>query len=100
MNYRIRKGLETPCKIKGFLSTDYWLLVGWLSLLLILFFLGIRSGIMSSQWDSFFQVILLGACITPILFVKLRNRARSKKYDEIRKDLIISNLSLFKRIQK
>lgn len=45
MRYRIRKGLESPCMIRGLLSGDYWIFVGCCSAAFVLFFLGIRAGI-------------------------------------------------------
>ena len=43
MRYRIRKGLESPCMIRGLLSGDYWIFVGCCSAAFVLFFLGIRA---------------------------------------------------------
>ena len=36
--YRIRKGLESPCMIRGLLSGDYWIFVGCCSAAFVLFF--------------------------------------------------------------
>ena len=49
MKYTIRKGLESPCMIRGFLSSDYWIFVGCCAAALILLFLSVRIGIMDSD---------------------------------------------------
>ena len=41
MRYKVRKGLESPCMIRGLLSGDYWIFVGCCSAAFVLFFLGI-----------------------------------------------------------
>ncbi|MCS3016058.1 hypothetical protein NXU95_03135 [Phocaeicola vulgatus] len=51
MRYRIRKGLESPCMIRGLLSGDYWIFVGCCSAAFVLFFLGIRAGISAGNWN-------------------------------------------------
>ena len=50
MKYTIRKGLESPCMIRGFLSSDYWIFVGCCAAALILLFLSVRTGIMTGDW--------------------------------------------------
>lgn len=100
MTFKIRKGLEAPCKIKGLLSTDYWLMTGWLSAMAILLFLGVRSGFTSGEWSQCMHVILITAVGTPLIYKKLKGKARSRKYDEVKRDITISNLHLFKTIRR
>ena len=47
MRYTVRKGLESPCMIRGFLSSDYWIFVGCCAAALVLLFLSVRTGIMT-----------------------------------------------------
>lgn len=37
MRYKVRKGLESPCMIRGLLSGDYWIFVGCCSAAFVLF---------------------------------------------------------------
>lgn len=100
MKLKYRKGFESPCKIRGFLSTDYWILVGCISAELILLFLSIRKGITTGSWNSTFMIILLGVIGIPILSYRLRQKARNKKFDENKCDIYISNLDISKKLIK
>lgn len=100
MKLKYRKGFESPCKIKGFLSTDYWILVGCISAELILLFLSLRTGITTGNWNNMFMIILLGVIGIPILSFRLKQKARNKKFDEVKCDIYISNLDISKRFIK
>lgn len=100
MRYIVRKGLESPCKIRGFLSSDYWLLIGILGAFIVLFILGIRSGIMSGDWNICLVSIIGAITVVPIVVRKFRKNARSKKFDEIKQELTVSNFLLNKIIRK
>lgn len=100
MKHTIRKGLESPCKIRGFLSSDYWILVGVLSGAIILFVLGIRSGITAGNWSTCIMTLVSTAAIIPILVRKFRKNARNKKFDEIKREYTISNFHLNHTIRK
>lgn len=100
MKYTIRKGLESPCKIRGFLSTDYWILVAALSGAVILFILGIRSGIMAGDWSTCIMTPIFSTIAFPVLVKKFRKNAKSKKFDEIKKEYTISNFQLSHTIRK
>lgn len=98
MKYKIRKGFETPCKIKGFLSTDYWLFVGSCGAVIILLFLGVRSGITSGDWSQALMFLLIGIIGLPMFSYKLKQKAKSKKYDVRRESITISNLEISKKL--
>lgn len=100
MKHSFRKGLESPCKIRGFLSTDYWILVAALSGAFILFILGLRSGIMVGNWSTCIMTIICSIVLFPILIRKFRKNAKSKKFDEIKKEYTISNFQLSHTIRK
>lgn len=100
MKLKYRKGFESPCKIRGFLSTDYWILVGSISAELILLFLTFRSAITTGDWSNLFLIIVLGVIGIPILSYKLKQKARSKKFDENKCDIYISNLDISKKLIK
>ncbi|WP_304326650.1 hypothetical protein [Phocaeicola plebeius] len=100
MKYTIRKGLESPCKIRGFLSTDYWILVAAGAASIILFVLGVRSGIISGNWSTCIMTIICSFALFPILIRKFRKNAKSKKFDEIKKEYTISNFQLSHTIRK
>ena len=55
MKYTVRKGLESPCTIRGMLARDYWVFMGLCALLALMGFMGLRSGISSGNW----QLLLL-----------------------------------------
>lgn len=100
MKHSFRKGLESPCKIRGFLSTDYWILVAALSGAIILFILGIRSGIMLGDWSTCTMTLICSIVVFPVLVKKFRKNARNKKFDEIKKEYTISNFQLSHTIRK
>ena len=100
MKYTVRKGLETPCKIRGFLSSDYWILVGALSSVAILFTLGLRSGIYSGNWNLSIMTAVAGIVVIPSLIRRFRKNARSKKFDETKHEHTISNFELSRTIRK
>lgn len=98
MKYTIRKGLESPCKIRGFLSSDYWILVSVSSGCIILLLLGLRSGIMTGDWSLCFLSIIGFLTAIPLLINKFRKNARSRKFDETKKEFTVSNFHLNKII--
>jgi hypothetical protein len=100
MKYTIRKGLESPCKIRGFLSIDYWILIAALSGTVILFVLGMRSGIMAGDWSTCIITLTCSIIVLPILVRRFRRNARSKKFDEIKKEYTISNFQISHTIRK
>ena len=90
MKYTIRKGLESPCMIRGFLSSDYWIFVGCCAAALILLFLSVRIGIMDSDWT---QALL-------VLRHKLRKKAQSTKFRESKYGMTVSNLIINRQLLK
>ena len=61
MRYTVRKGLESPCMIRGFLSSDYWIFVGCCAAALVLLFLSVRTGIMTGDWTLTLLVLSAAA---------------------------------------
>lgn len=100
MKYTIRKGLETPCKIRGLLSYDYWMLVGALGGYAILAILGLRNGIISGEWNMLLLSILLCISTIPVLYRKFKKNARIKKFDETRREFTISNFEITKILSR
>ena len=100
MEYKIRKGLETKCQIKGMLSSDYWILVGFASAVTILFLLGIRTGVLSGDWNQSLLMIVLLVVGMPLLIHKFREKARNKKFDEKKAAITISNMPIYKTLTK
>ncbi len=100
MKYTIRKGLETPCKIRGLLSYDYWMLVGALGGYAILAILGLRNGIISGEWNMLLLSILLCISTIPVLYKKFKKNARIKKFDETRREFTISNFEITKILSR
>ena len=88
MRYKVRKGLESPCMIRGLLSGDYWIFVGCCSAAFVLFFLGIRAGISAGNWTL------------PLLLYKLKKKARPQKFKETGKEINISNLDINRVLTK
>lgn len=100
MKVKYRKGFESPCKIRGFLSTDYWIFVGSVSAEVILLFLSFRTGITSGNWNNIILFALIGIIGLPLLYYKLKQKARLKKFDEQKISLYISNLEISKKLIK
>ena len=94
MKYTIRKGLESPCKIWGFLSSDYWILVAIIAAIIILFVLGLRSGIMNGDWNLSIIAFIGAITIIPIMVTKFKKNVRNRKFDEIKREFTISNFQL------
>lgn len=74
MRYKVRKGLESPCMIRGLLSGDYWIFVGCCSAAFVLFFLGIRAGISAGNWNLPVLVLVISLPTLPLLLYKLKKR--------------------------
>lgn len=87
MKYNFRKGLESPCKIRGFLSTDYWILVAALSGAIILFILGIRSGIMAGDWNICIMTLICSIIVFPVLVKKFRKTQETRSSMKLRKNI-------------
>lgn len=100
MRYKIRKGLESPCMIRGFLSSDYWIFVGCCGGALVLLFLSIRSGITTGGWDRTLLVLLVSLAGLPALRHKLKKKARPTKFRESGHGMTVSYLSLNRRIPR
>lgn len=78
MRYKVRKGLESPCMIRGLLSGDYWIFVGCCSAAFVLFFLGIRAGISAGNWNLPVLVLVISLPTLPLLLYKLKKKADPK----------------------
>jgi len=100
MKYTIRKGLESPCMIGGFLSSDYWIFVGSCGGVIILFFLSIRSGIMTGSWSQTLLIFLAGLVGLPILRHRLKKKAQSTKFRESKNSITVSNLKINRKLLK
>lgn len=100
MKYTVRKGLESPCMIRGFLSSDYWIFVGCCSTALVLLFLGIRSGIMTGDWTLTLLVLLVSLPVLPVLGHKLRKKAQPTKFRESKYGMTVSNLTINRQLLK
>ena len=100
MRYRIRKGLESPCMIRGLLSGDYWIFVGCCSAAFVLFFLGIRAGISAGNWNLPVLVLVISLPTLPLLLYKLKRKARPQKFKETGKEINISNLDINRVLSK
>ncbi len=79
MRYRIRKGLESPCMIRGLLSGDYWIFVGCCSAAFVLFFLGIRAGISAGNWNLPVLVLVISLPTLPLLLYKPEKKGTAPK---------------------
>ncbi|KAB3671068.1 hypothetical protein HKQ52_17970 [Bacteroides vulgatus] len=100
MRYRIRKGLESPCMIRGLLSGDYWIFVGCCSAAFVLFFLGIRAGISAGNWNLPVLVLVISLPTLPLLLYKLKRKARPQKFKDTGKEINISNLDINRVLTK
>jgi len=94
MRYKIRKGLESPCMIRGLLSGDYWIFVGCCAAAIILFFLGIRAGISAGSWALFQLTLVLSLPGLPAMLYMLKKKARPTKFRETRYGMNVSNLEI------
>lgn len=79
MRYKVRKGLESPCMIRGLLSGDYWIFVGCCSAAFVLFFLGIRAGISAGNWNLPVLVLVISLPTLPLLLYKLKKKGTTPK---------------------
>lgn len=79
MRYKVRKGLESPCMIRGLLSGDYWIFVGCCSAAFVLFFLGIRAGISAGNWNLPVLVLVISLSTLPLLLYKLKKKGTAQK---------------------
>ena len=100
MRYTVRKGLESPCMIRGFLSSDHWIFVGCCAAALILLFLSVRIGIMDSDWTQALLVLFVSLLVLPVLRHKLRKKARPTKFRESKYGMTVSNLTINRQLLK
>lgn len=100
MRYKVRKGLESPCMIRGLLSGDYWIFVGCCSAAFVLFFLGIRAGISAGNWNLPVLVLVISLPTLPLFLYKLKKKARPQKFKETGKEINISNLDINRVLTK
>ena len=96
MKHTVYKGLESPCMIKGFLSTDYWMYVGCSGAALIFIVLSLRSSFTTGNWEQFFLIVICSAIILPIIRHRLKKRAKSTKFVEKKNVMTINNFSITK----
>lgn len=94
MKYTVRKGLESPCTIRGMLARDYWVFMGLCALLALMGFMGLRSGISSGNWQLLLLCLVGAPVLLPTVYIKLRRKARSKKFDISKTETSLSNLPL------
>lgn len=100
MRYKVRKGLETPCKIRGLLSGDYWIFVGCCSSAGILLFLSARTGITTGNWSLTLLLSLVFLISLPLLLHILKKRSRQDKFKETKTEIHISNLDINSVLRK
>ena len=86
MRYKVRKGLESPCMIRGLLSGDYWIFVGCCSA--------------AGHWNLPVLVLVISLSTLPLLLYKLKKKARPKKFKETGKEINISNLDINRVLTK
>lgn len=98
MRHKIRKGLETPCMIKGLLSSDYWMFVGIAAATLILGVLGVRSGFSGGSWMLALAAGVFAVTGLPVIRKKFKEKARPKKFDTPKKEITISNLFIHRKL--
>ena len=100
MRYTVRKGLESPCMIRGFLSSDYWIFVGCCAAALVLLFLSVRTGIMTGDWTLTLLFVTVSLPLLPVLGHKLRKKARPTKFRESKYGMTVSNLTINRQLLK
>lgn len=81
MDYKVRKGIETPCKIRGLLVHDFYLMLGYCGFAAALLLLEVKSRLEDSTGTGELTVIfLLAAVVGFLLFRKFDRNASRKKY--------------------
>jgi len=100
MRYTVRKGLESPCMIRGFLSSDYWIFVGCCAATLVLLFLSVRTGIMTGDWTLTLLVLLVSLPLLPALAYRFRKKARPTKFRKSKYGITVSNLTINRQLLK
>ncbi len=96
MKHTVYKGLESPCMIKGFLSTDYWMYIGCCGAAVIFIVLTLRSAFTTGVWEQFYFTVLTALLVLPIIRHHLKKRARSTKFEEKKQVHTINNFSITK----
>lgn len=81
MEYKVRKGIENPCKIHGLLVRDFYLLLGYGGFAVAVLLLNVKSWLEDGTTGGemlFIFVLLVGCGLS--LARKFYNNASRKKY--------------------
>ena len=98
MDYKVRKGVETPCKIQGFLVRDFYILLAYSVVTGTTLLLEVKSWFENTES---LQGVLLVALFLFVGFAflvrKFTKNAKKKKYKTNKESYTLSNRSLFKK---
>lgn len=97
MKHTVRKGLESPCTIRGMLVRDYWVFMALCAGAALLGVMGLRAGVVSGNWKLLGLAAAVSATGLPVLYFRFLKNARPAKFRTARRELTISNLDFFKK---
>ena len=67
MEYKVRKGMETPCRIGVFLSGDYWVVYSASVAAIGLCVLAAAQGLTEGHWEFFWSMLGICSVTEPLL---------------------------------
>lgn len=81
MEYKVRKGIESPCKIHGLLVRDFYLLLGYGAFSVAVLLLNVKSWLQeNTDTEELLVILLLLAAGVLLLVRKFYRNASRKKY--------------------
>lgn len=79
MDYKVRKGIESPCKIRGLLVQDFYRMLGYCGFAAALLLLEVRSWLEDSTGAGELLVMFLLLAAGGLLLLRKFNKNASRK---------------------
>lgn len=94
MEYKVRKGLETPCRIGIFLSGDYWVVYSASVAAIGLCVLAAAQGLTEGRWEFFWSMLGICSVAEPLLCYMFWRKTLSRKFKNRNREITLSNLEM------
>lgn len=100
MEYKVRKGLETPCRIGIFLSEDYWVVYSASVAAIGLCVLAAAQGLTEGRWEFFWSMLGICSVAEPLLCYMFWRKTLSRKFKNRNREITLSNLEMTRTLYR
>lgn len=100
MEYKVRKGLETPCRIGIFLSGDYWVIYSASVAAIGLCVLAAAQGWTEGHWEFFRCMLAVSCTVEPLLCYVSWRKTLSRKFKSRHREITLSNLEMTRALYR